>query len=260
MSSSKAHKLSSEEALTEYFTALLNEETEVEEVSASTVSTQNEESLATSESGPSQVLHLTPKRQPEYQTSYTERKYSTFDVPDLDDVQKLLDKISTTDFAAEPEIVSLIEQNTVNITQIASQPDLKTEVHEGTQLDSQVDEIQDWEIETADEIAVEAPTVDQVTATEEVVVDTQHHAEQEVEKQALISKDWTSTRRDRDFQVLYFDVNGVTFAVPLDELGGIHRITEVSHLIGRPGWYFGLQTNKDSQYDVVDTAKWVMAD
>uniref|UniRef100_UPI001B30337D chemotaxis protein CheW n=5 Tax=Vibrio TaxID=662 RepID=UPI001B30337D len=59
---------------------------------------------------------------------------------------------------------------------------------------------------------------------------------------------------------LYFDVNGVTFAVPLDELGGIHRLEELSHIIGKPAWYLGLQTNRDSQLDVVDTAKWVMSE
>lgn len=48
--------------------------------------------------------------------------------------------------------------------------------------------------------------------------------------------------------------------MPLDELGGIHRITELNHLIGKPGWYLGLQTNREQKFDVVDTAKWVMAD
>jgi purine-binding chemotaxis protein CheW len=72
--------------------------------------------------------------------------------------------------------------------------------------------------------------------------------------------EWYSTERNVDFQVLYFDVNGVTFAVPLDELGGIHRISEMNHLIGRPDWYLGLQTSREAQLDVVDTAKWVMAE
>jgi purine-binding chemotaxis protein CheW len=48
--------------------------------------------------------------------------------------------------------------------------------------------------------------------------------------------------------------------VPLDELGGIHRLVELNHLIGRPAWYLGLQTSREQQFDVVDTAKWVMAD
>jgi purine-binding chemotaxis protein CheW len=60
--------------------------------------------------------------------------------------------------------------------------------------------------------------------------------------------------------VLYFDVHGILFAVALDQLGGIHKLESTNHLIGRPDWYLGLQTNRANQLDVVDTAKWVMAD
>ncbi|MGF1688911.1 chemotaxis protein CheW [Photobacterium japonica] len=60
------------------------------------------------------------------------------------------------------------------------------------------------------------------------------------------------------FQALFFDVNGVTFAVPLTALGGIHQLGEMNHLVGRPPWYFGLMTNRDQTMDVVDTARWVM--
>ncbi|WP_311567849.1 chemotaxis protein CheW [Photobacterium arenosum] len=61
-----------------------------------------------------------------------------------------------------------------------------------------------------------------------------------------------------EFQALFFAVNGVTFAVPLTELGGIHQLGEMSHLIGRPDWYLGLQPVQNRKLDVVDTARWVM--
>lgn len=32
----------------------------------------------------------------------------------------------------------------------------------------------------------------------------------------------------------------------------------MNHLIGRPDWYLGLQNNKETQVDALDTAKWVM--
>lgn len=79
-------------------------------------------------------------------------------------------------------------------------------------------------------------------------------------KHGLDSESWTNPIRQEAFQVLYFDVNDVTFAVPLDELGGINQLGEPSHLIGRPRWYLGLQTQREQQLDVVDTAKWVMAE
>ncbi len=93
-------------------------------------------------------------------------------------------------------------------------------------------------------------TVIEETPDTQVELDTQAGGEHQ--------KTWHSTERAEAFQVLYFEVNGVTFAVPLDELGGIHRLEELNKLIGRPQWYLGLQTSREQQLDVVDTAKWVM--
>ncbi|MCV5916896.1 chemotaxis protein CheW, partial [Escherichia coli] len=95
---------------------------------------------------------------------------------------------------------------------------------------------------------------------QDIAIEQQTETQLETEASSAIPNTWEGTQRSEDFQVLYFDVNEVTFAVPLDELGGIHRITELNHLIGRPAWYLGLQTNREQQFDVVDTAKWVMAD
>ncbi len=66
---------------------------------------------------------------------------------------------------------------------------------------------------------------------------------------------WEEPPPNQEFQVLYFLVNGIIFGVLLEELGGIHRLDELNHLIGRPDWYLGLQTNRHQQYDVVDTAE-----
>lgn len=63
-----------------------------------------------------------------------------------------------------------------------------------------------------------------------------------------------------EFQALFFEVNGVTFAVPLTELGGIHQLGDVNRLLGRPPWYLGLMSSREHQLDVVDTACWVMPD
>lgn len=71
---------------------------------------------------------------------------------------------------------------------------------------------------------------------------------------------WTlpDASEQTEFQALFFAVNGVTFAVPLTELGGIHQLGEMNHLIGRPDWYLGLQPVQNRKLDVVDTARWVM--
>ncbi|MDX1302332.1 chemotaxis protein CheW [Photobacterium sp.] len=69
---------------------------------------------------------------------------------------------------------------------------------------------------------------------------------------------WRKLGSEQAFQALFFEVNGVTFAVALNELGGIHQMGELNHLLGRPAWYLGLLTNREKQFDVVDTACWVM--
>lgn len=255
MSSKQAHKLTGAEALDEYFTALLDEEWEfTDELSIESAPLAAVESISVAqldEQNPTPSLALQP--QTDYESSYTTLGYNEFEVPDLEDVQKLLDKMERTDLVAEPEIVSLIEQNTVSINQVEDDVLVATV--------QEAEEVQEWAVETQVNPVFEA-VVEEPEVYIEQEIDHVVEVESEIEtaNSPSVFDDWKSTERSVDFQVLYFDVNGVLFAVPLDELGGIHKTTEMSHLIGRPNWYLGLQTNKDNQYDVVDTAKWVMAD
>ena len=64
--------------------------------------------------------------------------------------------------------------------------------------------------------------------------------------------------RDGDFQALYFDVGGLTLAVPLIELGGIHKVDKTASLMGKPKWFKGVMLYRDEKINVVDTALWVM--
>lgn len=63
---------------------------------------------------------------------------------------------------------------------------------------------------------------------------------------------------DDEFQVLFFNIAGLTLAVPLVSLGGIVKIERISHIIGRPKWFKGVQTHRDATLNVVDTCAWVM--
>ncbi|MBT2914694.1 MAG: chemotaxis protein CheW [Vibrio anguillarum] len=238
--------LSSEQALDDYFTALLDEEAIELELKAEE---QKELSLAEPELALSTSVQSVPEK------SYYHAEVVEFELPNLDDVQRLLSQLESSNPVAELELEEIMEQNTVQIA-LKTQPVAEI-----------VEEIQEWDIpadtletEPEVEILTAADTVEEFAVDVEVVE--QPTAEVELETQAGYSGigTWQSTARTRDFQVLYFEVNGVTFAVPLDELGGIHRMATLNHLIGRPAWYLGLQTNKDNQLDVVDTAKWVMAE
>lgn len=63
---------------------------------------------------------------------------------------------------------------------------------------------------------------------------------------------------ESDFQVLFFDVAGLTVAVPLTELGGIHNIEKTNTIFGKPEWFMGVMMHREAKMNVVDTAQWVM--
>jgi purine-binding chemotaxis protein CheW len=272
MSNKPLHILSGEEALDDYFTSLLAEEWE-EQAGEPSVDDESkgseddksetdktEESVKTEESAV-KVPELQTQLHAEYNASYNEVEYADLEAPDLEDIQKLLDKLEALNTSTEADISTILETES------------KETVVEDVQRDVvAVEEIQEWDVtalkeESVAEATVSEPETEVIAETvSEEIVETEEVISEEVETElatapgAALSQNWESTQREEDFQVLYFDVDGVTFAVPLDELGGIHRIGELSHLIGRPDWYLGLQTNKDNQLDVVDTAKWVMAE
>ncbi len=74
--------------------------------------------------------------------------------------------------------------------------------------------------------------------------------------QAMVNKQ--ESYRQGDFQVMFFDVAGLILAVPLIELGGIHKVDKTSSLMGKPSWFKGVMLYRDEKINVVDTALWVM--
>ncbi|AXR05764.1 chemotaxis protein CheW [Salinimonas sediminis] len=63
---------------------------------------------------------------------------------------------------------------------------------------------------------------------------------------------------DNKFQALFFEVAGLTLAVPLITLGGIHRLEKTGPLFGKPPWFKGVMLHRKQKLNVVDTAIWVM--
>ncbi len=64
--------------------------------------------------------------------------------------------------------------------------------------------------------------------------------------------------RSGRFQALFFSVAGLKVALPLKELGGIHKITTINTLPGKPAWYKGVMLYREQKINVVNTAMWVM--
>ncbi|MEW6994554.1 chemotaxis protein CheW [Colwelliaceae bacterium MEBiC 14330] len=71
----------------------------------------------------------------------------------------------------------------------------------------------------------------------------------------LISK---KSYRQGNFQAMFFDVAGLIIAVPLIELGGIHKVDKINSLMGKPDWFKGVMLCREDKINVVDTAMWVM--
>ncbi|RKF19503.1 chemotaxis protein CheW [Alginatibacterium sediminis] len=111
------------------------------------------------------------------------------------------------------------------------------------------------QVEPVPEPAVEIAPVDEKAQLEELVVETQEQLEPEPAEQ---KPQWSNVETEDSFQTLFFEVAGVVFGVPLTELGGIHRITEVSPLFGKPDWFGGIMLDREQKLSVVDTVKWVM--
>ena len=286
---SSAQHLSSEQALDDYFTALLSEEWGEEVVSTP----------VKPEETPEPARRSAPVSEPSVSSTLFIDDEDIEELPgaNLEEVQRLLNQLEQSNPVEELHLDELMEQNTTDIAQeiVETKPvveeiqewnvDTLTEEDEGEPHHHEVEletDVIEADIEAPQTVTVEenieealATTVEVETETElepqgqETVVEA-NEVEPEVVVEAKVEPktqagglnldNWQTPVRQDAFQVLYFDVNGVTFAVPLDELGGIHRKTELNHLIGRPAWYLGLQTQRDAQLDVVDTAKWVMAE
>lgn len=70
--------------------------------------------------------------------------------------------------------------------------------------------------------------------------------------------EWRNMDTEHSFQVLFFEVAGMTFAVPLTHLGGIYQMSKLTSLFGKPDWFAGMLTERERQLYVVDTARWAM--
>ncbi|MER2492127.1 chemotaxis protein CheW [Catenovulum sediminis] len=116
-------------------------------------------------------------------------------------------------------------------------------------------EIDDVELEKVE------PKVSQPVENLQSQQDTQElsHTQVEVaEEAAPVQQRSVQLSSEQSFQALFFEVAGLTLAVPLTELGGIHNLTEVSPLFGKPDWFKGLMIHREQKINVVDSALWVM--
>lgn len=216
------------------------------------------ESEASVEEGPAQE-----STEPEVQAEgasdeidYASDDYVPEDTSSQTEVHELQPQLQTVEEKSEPlpfaehkSLESLLES--VPKTQVETEVAVETAVQTETEVQT----------ETAVETVVEEKTeVEQATASEAVVADESVAQAEQEEANDEPPYNWTNIEMPEEFQVLFFLVKGIRFAVPLVNLGGIFQCDKVTPLFGKPDWFQGIADIRGRKMNVVDTLKWVKSD
>lgn len=164
---------------------------------------------------------------------------------------------------ADPEIVQTQEQKlklekllqSARTQLLVETPaEVPTRIETKTSFINNPEEIQDWIIETPEiTIAPEITPVIELTPTEHL--QPTHFQLEGLEWLENGRPQWAQSR----FDVLLFQVSGLTLAVPLISLGQIQPLTdELTPLFGQADWFMGLQPTPAGKIRTVNTAKFVM--
>ncbi|MDY2798862.1 MAG: chemotaxis protein CheW [Anaerobiospirillum succiniciproducens] len=117
------------------------------------------------------------------------------------------------------------------------------------------------EVKVEAKVAKPEVKVEQVQKIEQVTKAPPQTAEQRMaDKLHAINKDWKNVDLGEQFQVLFFLVQGVRFAVPLIDLGGIFECDKITNLFGKPSWFMGITDVRGDKINIVDTLRWVKPD
>lgn len=175
---------------------------------------------------------------------------------------------------AEPEIAESPRQDLdqlletvvdIDIDELAlldiDMSDLSNELTHSQDIQDEVDNAIEQLISAEQNTAVQTTEVvaDEVEPEIEQVADaTAAVSAEELDKIPPQPPEWKNIELENQFQALFFEVAGVTFAVPLTELGGIYQTDNINALFGKPDWFLGMMQHRDEKFSVVDTVKWVM--
>lgn len=167
------------------------------------------------------------KKTESIQTSAVNKETKEFEKPELR-LQPISSRVNQLK-AFKEDVITLSEPSSVE--KLLQQVDVKEQVKQAVTTKVSTETIKETKLETEVQVAIEpeAPTAD-------------------VEEQIP----------EEPFQALFFDVAGLVLAVPLQELGGIHNLTEINSLFGKPDWFKGVMINREKKLNVVDSARWVM--
>jgi len=145
--------------------------------------------------------------------------------------------------------------------EITHEPDIQ--VSDEVQVeDISVSDVQENIFQAEPEIIVEDELEDDISLEDYGVTEDIADSSEETETELTENSGWANGKpvwAQERFECLLFNVKGLTLAVPLAELGGIHkREKDLTPLFGQPSWFLGIMRNNQMNIGMVDTAQWVM--
>ena len=213
---------------------------------------------------------LAPELQPQAQTQEQKATAVEYAQPN-DSLQRLLATIDTSTATetevkvAEPEVKveTKVAEPEVKVETKVAEPEVKVETQVAepeVKVETQVAE-PEVKVETQVAVApapVVAPVQTTVKTKQEVKTPAQLAQERMAAKLHQIAAKWENVDLGEQFQVLFFLVQGVRFAVPLIDLGGIFECDKITQLFGKPSWFMGITDIRGAKINIVDTLRWVM--
>ena len=189
-----------------------------------------------------------PIPEPMVQTELEEQHSREFAQPD-EQLQRLLEKVDTSDPAVQTQVAlaAKIAQAAPQVATKVAEPEVAVAEPEVAVATPVVEP----------QVAV-APVVTQVKQKQKVLTPQELAQERMRAKLQAISANWKNVDLGQQFQVLFFLVQGVRFAVPLIDLGGIFECDKITQLFGKPSWFMGITDVRGTKINIVDTLRWVM--
>ena len=230
-----------------------------------------------SSSSVSSAVSYEPQLQTATKTE-TAKELEFADPGDSESLQRLLNTIvpqtATETKVAEPEVKveTKVAEPEVKVETKVAEPEVKVETKVAkpeVKVETKVAKpevkveakVAEPEVKVEAKVAEPEVKVEQVQKIEQVTKAPPQTAEQRMaDKLHAINKDWKNVDLGEQFQVLFFLVQGVRFAVPLIDLGGIFECDKITNLFGKPSWFMGITDVRGDKINIVDTLRWVKPD
>ena len=230
-----------------------------------------------SSSSVSSAVSYEPQLQTATKTE-TAKELEFADPGDSESLQRLLNTIvpqtATETKVAEPEVKveTKVAEPEVKVETKVAEPEVKVETKVAkpeVKVETKVAKpevkveakVAEPEVKVEAKVAEPEVKVEQVQKIEQVTKVPPQTAEQRMaDKLHAINKEWKNVDLGEQFQVLFFLVQGVRFAVPLIDLGGIFECDKITNLFGKPSWFMGITDVRGDKINIVDTLRWVKPD